>query len=131
MTDMFFHQRNSEQGTPSRNFPIKKNDLILILVLLIFSVFFGILYCLTASPGQFVAVTVDGEEIGSYPLNRDEIVEIRTKYGENILVIENGKAFVRSADCPNGICCAHNPISREGEIIACYPHKVIIVICAE
>ncbi len=131
MTDIFLHQKNSEQGTPSRNFPIKKNDFILIFSLIVLSVVFYFFYCRTASAGEIVTVSVNGEIIGSYSLNTDTVVEIRTEYGENILVIENGKAFVRSADCPNGVCCAHKPISREDEIIACYPHKVIIAVCVE
>ena len=144
MTDMITHQKNSEQGNPSRNFlfrirkrkmksavRMKKNDFILILALLLFSVSITISFRMTGSVGSVVTVTVNGEAFGSYPLNRDTTVEIRTGEQENFLVIENGEAFVRSANCSNGRCCAHRPISREGEIIACYPHNVIIAVCTE
>ena len=147
---MYLHQRNSEQGIPSRNFlfikkqknsteshrsqkkeiefGMKKNDFMLILALCLLAAFLGIFYWLTTSDGDFVTVSINGEIIGSYPLNQDDVVEIRSESRENILVIENGKAFMRSANCPNGICCAHKPIFREGETIICYPHKVVVTI---
>ncbi len=136
MTDMFLHQRNSGQGKPSRNFLFKinrakRNDFILIFLLLMLSAVFGFFCWMNASDGNLIIVTVNGEAVGSYPLNRDDVVEIRTEYGENVLVIENGKAFMRSADCPNGICCAHKPIFRDGEAIVCYPHKLVVMVCAE
>ena len=124
-------QKSSEGGKPSRNIPISRNDCILIFGLLLLAASFGIFYALTHSAGAYVAVSVDGEPFGSYPLHQNDVVEIRTDGMENILVIEDGKAFVRSASCPNGICCAHRPIFREGETIVCYPHKVVITVCAE
>ena len=58
---------------------MKKNDFILVLVLLLISAFFGIFYTLNLSPGNYVTVNVNGEQIGSYPLDRDTVVEIRTE----------------------------------------------------
>ena len=47
---------------------------------------------------------------------------------ENVLVIKDGVAFVESADCPDEVCVAHLPISREGETIVCLPHRLVIRI---
>ena len=61
-------------------------------------------------------------------------MEIRTGYEEqnrNVLVIREGKARVEEATCPDGICAAHKPISREGESIVCLPHRVVITVHAE
>ena len=46
----------------------------------------------------------------------------------NILVIENGKAYVNQASCPDGICSSHRPIGNDGESIICLPNKVVVEI---
>ena len=43
-------------------------------------------------------------------------------------MIRDGYASVEYADCPDGICAAHKPISRSGESIVCLPHKVVITV---
>jgi hypothetical protein len=50
----------------------------------------------------------------------------------NVLVIKDGEAYVQSASCPDGICAAHKPISRQGESIVCLPHRVVVTVqCTE
>ena len=71
-------------------------------------------------------VTLDGEEVGRYPLNRDGTFPLNG--GSNILVIENGEAWVSEANCPDKICMGMGKISRNGEFIACLPNLLIIVI---
>ena len=71
-------------------------------------------------------VTLDGEEVGRYPLNRDGTFPLNG--GSNILVIEHGEAWVSEANCPDKICMGMGKISRNGEFIACLPNLLIIVI---
>lgn len=85
---------------------------------------------LTGESGDTVTVTVNKTVFGEYPLNRDTVVEIRANGHLNILVIKDGRAFVESADCPDGICASHRPISRDGESIICLPNKVVISVSA-
>ena len=109
----------------------RRNDLILIGILLAVLVLAGLAFFLLREEGDRVKVTVDGEEYGTYPLSEDTVVEIRTgKDGEelNRLIIRDGKAFVERATCPDGICSNHRPISRDGESIVCLPHKVVITV---
>ena len=76
-------------------------------------------------------IEIDGNTFGSYPLSENRTVEIRTGEGGeelNLLVIKDGQAFVETASCPDGICSAHKPISREGESIVCLPHRVVITV---
>ena len=59
----------------------------------------------------------------------DRVEDIHTgKDGLNRLVIKDGKAWVETASCPDGICAAHKPIHREGESIVCLPNKVVITV---
>ena len=86
----------------------------------------GAALLLFKSDGDAVIVSVDGEVIAEYPLSEDIEVEIKSDGGYNILIIEDGKARVESASCPDGICSAHRPIFRDGESIICLPNKVVI-----
>jgi hypothetical protein len=74
---------------------------------------------------------VDGQIYGTYPLNEDKTIEIRTEKGYNIVVIENGTARVESASCPDGVCSSHRPISFVGASILCLPNKVVVSITSE
>ena len=46
----------------------------------------------------------------------------------NRLVICDGKAYMETATCPDGICVAHRPIFRNGESIVCLPNRVVITV---
>lgn len=107
-----------------------RNDIIFISVLiaLIMAAALGVL--LFSRDGDTVVVTVDGQIYGEYSLNTDRQVEIVNGEGYNLLVIEGGKAFVKSASCPDGICSSHRAVSKDGESIICLPNKVVIEIRA-
>lgn len=105
-----------------------KNDIILIAVLLSLAALAALALLLFRSEGDTVAVTVDGVLWGEYALNEDRVVEIRQGDALNLLVIENGRAYVREASCPDGICSAHRPIQYDGESIICLPNRVVVEI---
>lgn len=46
----------------------------------------------------------------------------------NIVMCMDGEIRVAEADCPDGICAAHVPVSKTGENIICLPHKLVIEI---
>lgn len=109
----------------------RRNDGIFIAVLLVLVSLGGAAFYFLRAPGDTVTVTVDKKLYGTYSLDTDTTVEIRTAEGEtayNRLVIRDGKAYVEEANCPDGICAAHKPISREGESIVCLPHRVVITV---
>jgi hypothetical protein len=108
-----------------------RNDVLFIAVLLLIVVLAGAAFFFLRGEGDSVTVSVDGKHYGTYPLHADLTLSIRTgEEGdqENLLVIRDGKALVESATCPDGICAAHKPISREGESIVCLPHRVVITV---
>lgn len=108
-----------------------RNDIILILALLIVAVLGGIYLFLFRENGDMVRVTINGESYGVYPLSQDIVEDIYTGENDsqlNRLVIREGKAFVETATCPDGICAAHRSISRNGESIVCLPHRVVISV---
>ena len=108
-----------------------RNDIIFISVLLAVVLLAGAAVFFLRGEGDTVTVEVEGQIFGTYSLSEDRTVEIRTgKEGEelNLLIIKDGKAFVETATCPDGICAAHKPIFREGESIVCLPHRVVITV---
>jgi hypothetical protein len=107
-----------------------KNDIILILSLVLLALAAGAALLLFKPEGDVVSVSVDGEVIAEYPLSEDVEVEIETDGGYNLLVIEGGRARVERASCPDGICAAHRPISQDGASIICLPNRVVIEVHA-
>lgn len=104
-----------------------RNDIIFIgALLLVLAIISGCLL-LFREKGSTVKVTVDGEIYGTYPLDKDQTIEIRTENGYNILVIEDGEAYIREASCPDGVCSSHEPIpSWFSNSIICLPNKVVV-----
>ena len=122
------HKEKEVTPGASRTGRKTRNDLILIAVLLLLVAGAALILFLSRTPGDTVVVTVDGQLWGEYSLSEDRTVEIKNGDGYNLLVIEGGKAYVRQASCPDGICSSHRPISHNGESIICLPNKVVIEI---
>ena len=109
-----------------------KNDIIFIAaILLIAAVGLFYLYVLRES-GDTVKVTVDGELYAVYSLAESITEDIRSGTdGINRLVIKDGKAYMESATCPDGICVSHPPVYRNGESIVCLPNRVVVTVITE
>ena len=103
-----------------------KRDLLLVGVLLLAALLLFALTRGTREDGAAAVVTVDGVEIGRYPLSKSGTFPLNG--GTNILVVENGEAWVTEANCPDKICMAMGKISRNGEFIACLPNRLLIVV---
>ena len=74
---------------------------------------------------------VNRKPYGEYALDQNLVLEICTDDSLNILVIEDGRAWMQKADCPDGICTAHKPIFRDGESIICLPNQVVVTVVAK
>lgn len=125
------NQNKNDMPTASRGGRKFRNDIIFIGVLLLVVCLAGLAFFFFRGDGDTVTVEVDGKLWGTYALSEARNVEIRTGEGGeelNLLIIKDGKAHVETATCPDGICAAHKPISREGESIVCLPHRVVITV---
>lgn len=106
------------------------SDIILIGVLLIVSLSVFLIWYLSGTDGSTALVTVDGKRVGEYSLAIDGVYYIND--GTNVLVIEDGKAYMREANCPGYQDCVETgKISRVGETIVCLPNKVVVEIVGE
>ena len=109
-----------------------KNDIILAVIVVVVAATGLLLVNVFRTEGSFAVIKIDGKETGRYPLSVDTEVIIETgDDGKNTLVIEDNKAFMKDANCPDKICEGHSKISYKGETIVCLPHKVVIEIVKE
>ncbi len=101
-------------------------DIILISVLLLIALSVFLIMELTRREGAYAVVTLDGREVARYSLDEDG--EYYLNGGTNTLVIENGRAYMKHANCKNGLCVNEGKISRTGERIVCLPNRVMVEI---
>jgi hypothetical protein len=106
-----------------------RNDIVLVAVLLLVVSLAALCFFLFGKQGDFATVTVEGRLYGEYSLNENITVEIKSDGGGyNILAIEDGRAYIKEASCPDGICSSHRPIDKQGESIICLPNKVVVEV---
>ncbi len=110
---------------------MKKQDFILIGIILSAAIIIFAVLHFFVSDGAYVKIEVNSETVKTLPLNEDTEYLIETENGTNLLVIKDGKAKVTEADCPDKICARHSEISKNGESIICLPHKTVISIVDE
>lgn len=105
---------------------MKKKDIILICSVLIAALSLLLLFSLTRTAGEWAIVKVDGKEIARYSLSKDG--EYPLNGGTNILVIEDGSAYLCDASCPDLLCVKQGRISKSGQTITCLPNKLTVTI---
>ena len=107
----------------------KKADGILIGIFLLIGLLGGILLFLLGERGQKVQVRVGGEVQAMYRLEVNGRYHIEcVEGGSNTLVIQDGKAWIEDASCPDGLCMHMGKIMQQGQSIVCLPNQVVIEI---
>ena len=101
-------------------------DIILVAILLLSALSVFIIVEFSKKDGEIVRVSIDGEVVAEYSLSDDG--EYILNGGTNILVIEDGRAYMKWADCPRQICVKDGAISRSGERITCLENRVVVEV---
>ncbi len=100
---------------------MKRKDIpIIILTLLLSALAY---FAVSGDSADKIKVSQGGEVIGEYSLAEERTVDIN---GTNTLVIKDGKAFMKEADCPDKLCIKQGEIDEKGGSIICLPNKVVI-----
>lgn len=108
---------------------IKKNDLILIGIVVFLGLAVIIFTNLTKEEGSKVVITVDGKVYDTLSLQENTTYTI--DLGENVyntFEIKDGYADMLDASCPDKICVAHKNIHYNNETIVCLPNKVVLEV---
>ena len=108
---------------------MKKKDIILgigiiavaLLMLLVMQINRG-------EEGDRIQVTLDGKVYGTYSLEKDQVIEIEEGSFYNKICVEDGKAYMEEANCPDGYCEEQGKISRHTQTIVCLPHKLVVEV---
>ena len=109
---------------------IKKNDIILISIIIITSLIcFAAYHIFYNKDGTYVQISVDSKIYKTLPLNKDTTITINgVNDGINILQIKDGYASITEADCPDMLCVKQKKIHYNGETLVCLPHKVVVAV---
>ena len=88
-----------------------------------------VLFYSRGKEGAVVTVTVNGSLYGTYSLEQDQTVEIKIDGAvTNVLSIQNKKADMLSANCPDLLCVHQKAVSKEHETIVCLPNQVVVEV---
>lgn len=109
---------------------IRKNDIILLAVIGILAVasFLAFRPKEVKDAGK-VSISVNGKIEKVLNLNEDTVYEYENDKGyTNTVSISEGKVRMTDANCPDGLCVHQGIISKDGEMIVCLPHGLVVEI---
>lgn len=105
-------------------------DIILIAILLVIGLSVFLISYLNRTDGAVARVSVGGVTVAEYPLTVDGVFYLNG--GTNVLVIEDGVAYISEANCPGYQDCVEmGKIRYVGETIVCLPNQLIVEIVGE
>ena len=108
---------------------VKKNDLILIGIILILGFAVIAFMNLTKKEGSKVVITVGGEVYDTLYLSDDTSYTVKLKDGSyNTFEIKDGIVDMVDASCPDKICVNHRSIHYNNDTIVCLPNKVVLEV---
>lgn len=112
---------------------LTKGDIVLVVFLAIFSVFFAFFMANVDEDvaNKYVSIQVNGKEINKIPLTDDmigEIVEIETEYGTNVIEFSDGELKIIDASCLDKLCIKQGAISQVGQLLVCLPNRLVVEI---
>jgi hypothetical protein len=118
--------------TVDSNTPAKKKyrlDIIIISAILLISLLLLLVVMLSKEEGSAVVVEIDGMTVATYSL--DQNGEYSLNGGTNVLVIEDGKAYLNYSNCPDHTCERTGKIRYAGQTIVCLPNRLSITVRGE
>ena len=101
-------------------------DIIVIAVILVISILTLLIVTMTKKEGSVAVVEINGVRVAEYSLYLNG--EYSLNGGTNVLVIENGEAYLNYSNCPDHTCERTGKIKYVGQRIICLPNKVSISI---
>ena len=108
---------------------MKKRDILLAGgIVLVALVMLLAMHVTGETKGDQVQITVNGEIYGTYPLEKDQMIEVTEGEFHNVIRIEDGQAYMEEADCPDGYCKEQGRISGQKQTIVCLPHKLVVEV---
>ena len=105
---------------------MKKRDYLLFLFVIINIIITSIfIYTTPKKTDPYVRIQIDHKIYGQYPLNENRVIPINDT---NTCIIDNGKVYMKEANCPDQLCIHFKPIDYKGGTIVCLPNKIVLEI---
>ena len=112
---------------------LKKTDLIIIGIVLLFSIFLMLSYkCFISKDNTYAEIYYKSELIDRINLDGKEKIYIPEQNPNvKIHIYEDKSIAFEKSDCPDKICIKTGRISYPGESAACLPNGIIIKIVSD
>lgn len=110
---------------------IKKADILLFFVILLFGLGVSWFSLHGSTAGDKVRISSNGQLYGLYALNEDREIDIRSEDHTNHITIKDGVVSMTSSSCKNQVCVNTAPISQTRDTIVCLPNKVVVEIVSD
>lgn len=115
---------------------MKRGDLVLISILLAAALLFLVPRWIGGTGSEenhknplIATITVDGQPFKQVELTQEEqVIEIRTDHGNNILKVHDYGIEMIEADCPDKVCLSFGFVDQKNQSIVCLPHKVLVEV---
>ncbi len=108
-----------------------KNDLMLTAATVIAAAVVFFIIGLNSSEGDRVEIKQNGKLCATYPLSENRTVKLEYNGGYNLLVIEDGEAYIKEASCPDKLCVNQGRASKNGESLVCLPNKTTVTVISD
>jgi len=106
-----------------------KWDVVFLAALLVLGIALTAGVYRFSKAGSRIDITVDGQLYGTYLLSEPQEIQIELDgRTANVVVIEDGAAYMKEADCPDGLCRRQGAVSRSGQTIVCLPHRLVVEV---
>lgn len=110
---------------------MKRGDIIIIVLIIVLAT--GLSWATSFSKNKEfnkIQIIQDGRILEEYAADKNfsKIVNITEGEFQNSIEIKNGEVKMIHANCPDKLCVKTNPISKNGEMIVCLPHRLYVKI---
>lgn len=108
---------------------MKKKDMVLGIGIVVIALIMLLIVQMTRTEeGNRIQITLDGKVYGTYSLGKNRVIEVKDGSFYNKIRIEDGKAYMEEANCPDGYCEEQGKISGRTQTIVCLPHKLVVEV---
>ena len=108
----------------------RKMEVRIWIGILVITFMLFLAYIIISKNGNYVQVRVNGKIVAVHSLNKNGIYPIVDK-GKNVLVIKDGEAYIKEADCPDKLCVKQGKVRKVGQSLICLQNKVVVEVVSK
>lgn len=99
-------------------------DIVIVAALLALC-FLPLLFTSGGGKVTHARVALGGETVAVLPLSDD--CEISPDGGHTVVCVSGGRAYIKSSDCPDGVCKEMSGVDSDGGSAVCVPNRVTVL----